>query len=715
MFKSTFGLIKEADTMESLGLHFENEDASPIVVNKYYAIVPFAENTSIDSHWNLLDSIRNSVKYGIDLKEFKIKVIGGITKFNNDLDTAVELEKKDKDSDAVAKWFMDMKQCRVWKNEEIFTTWSPVDDFKKSEFNLIEKALKFLGSSVSRYRFHSSSPVTPVPYETKYDLMVWEEFTNYVPEYLEEREREIRQQEADLMRMAHLFPHAKYRKEILKGKRFRESYIQESPDGYTSKESPNKSCYWEDSGNITFIVDGSGNYIITKEGTHRHAQVSLKLKNQDPEEFQQQNDLTNGQMKAITRIYNNLEYGGKEKSSIVENILELGSQPIRFRLDLFALGRIFPDCGVVSLWNSKSDLTNSQISAILRLVKREGFLPRETTFEIYDHKKSDFVELTNKDFFDLRSNTLKDKEKISPYDLTPKQAQAHIEPDPIKRKNLQRELGMNRIKGKVKYPPEYRMLIRQESFKYHAFDWDDNLFYMPSTVEVESKDGQKLKISTEQYSNFKRNKNNLLVEDTNYIKLAENAYSEFRAEHDPKFLEDCRNAKTGPAWNIFVEAVNGGNIFSIVTARGHAPETLATTIHTLLSENFEGLNKEECIKSLREMHQNSNSKKTLNDSQLLDRYIFNLCKYYPVCYEKNLEEIDVSEEKGKYLKEFKSYVEGTFGGMSLEFRNNVSNTFIIEYTDDDLNNLDYVYENSKFDELVILATNKGILREYSPE
>jgi hypothetical protein len=52
-------------------------------------------------------------------------------------------------------------------------------------------------------------------------------------------------------------------------------------------------------------------------------------------------------------------------------------------------------------------------------------------------------------------------------------------------------------------------------------------------------------------------------------------------------------AKTGPAFDDFREAINNGSIFSIITARGHNPNTLKQAIYNYIIEGFNGINKEE--------------------------------------------------------------------------------------------------------------------------
>ena len=50
-------------------------------------------------------------------------------------------------------------------------------------------------------------------------------------------------------------------------------------------------------------------------------------------------------------------------------------------------------------------------------------------------------------------------------------------------------------------------------------------------------------------------------------------------------------AEPGPSWDDFVEAINGGSIFSIITARGHTPSVLKDSIYNMIMTNHNGINK----------------------------------------------------------------------------------------------------------------------------
>ena len=45
-------------------------------------------------------------------------------------------------------------------------------------------------------------------------------------------------------------------------------------------------------------------------------------------------------------------------------------------------------------------------------------------------------------------------------------------------------------------------------------------------------------------------------------------------------------AKVGPAFNDFKEAINNGSIFSIITARGHNPNTLKQAVYNYIINDF---------------------------------------------------------------------------------------------------------------------------------
>src|SRR5690606_18290594 len=86
------------------------------------------------------------------------------------------------------------------------------------------------------------------------DLMTWEEFTNFDPNYLEEREKAARRKLADAKRMAHLMS-GPYKNRMVGLES--NNLLNESPDAAVS-QSGNYTASWRDDGCITLIINGKG-------------------------------------------------------------------------------------------------------------------------------------------------------------------------------------------------------------------------------------------------------------------------------------------------------------------------------------------------------------------------------------------------------------------------------------------------------------------------
>lgn len=141
--------------------------------------------------------------------------------------------------------------------------------------------------------------------------------------------------------------------------------------------------------------------------------------------------------------------------------------------------------------------------------------------------------------------------------------------------------------------------------KYYAFDWDDNLMYMPTKIMVMSENDDEIGMSTE---DFAEHRHQIGVEDFSYkgstiVGYSPDPFIYFKEKGDNKFLIDSMTAPLGPAWNDFVECINGGSIFAIITARGHNPQTLRKAIFNLITKNHNGINRNELIKNLETYHE----------------------------------------------------------------------------------------------------------------
>ena len=233
--------------------------------------------------------------------------------------------------------------------------------------------------------------------------------------------------------------------------------------------------------------------------------------------------------------------------------------------------------------------------------------------------------------------------------------------------------------------------------KYYAFDWDDNIMYMPTKIMLKDDKGNEVGMGTEDFAEYrvKIGVEPFEYKGKNIVGFSETPFRNFRVEGDKKFLIDSMMAKPGPAWSDFVEAVNGGSIFSIVTARGHNPKTLAMAVRKLIDGNINGISKKELLWNLKKYNKIAKQNPNVSDDKLIDFYVFKLNKYYPVTFGKG-SAAKPEELKVEAAKEFQNYVKDISSkiGVSPYYKDDISNRFVptIGFSDDDLRNLEKLHQ-----------------------
>lgn len=228
------------------------------------------------------------------------------------------------------------------------------------------------------------------------------------------------------------------------------------------------------------------------------------------------------------------------------------------------------------------------------------------------------------------------------------------------------------------------------TMKYYAFDWDDNLMYMPTKIYLKDDEGESVGMSTEDFAEYRTEigKEPFDYEGHTIVGFDDDAFRDFRVTGDKKFVSDSMKAPTGPAWSDFVEAVNNGSIFAIITARGHTPSVLKNAVYNLIKRNKHGLSEQELVKNLRKYREISDEEE-LSDDELVRTYL-EMCKYHPVSFGEgsaaNPEELKVAA-----MSEFMRYVKDLSQKLQEKayLKNKISNYFepYIGFSDDDLKNV----------------------------
>ena len=254
--------------------------------------------------------------------------------------------------------------------------------------------------------------------------------------------------------------------------------------------------------------------------------------------------------------------------------------------------------------------------------------------------------------------------------------------------------------------------------KYYAFDWDDNIMTMPTKVRLKDEDGDKVGMSTEYFAKHRIDvgKTPFEYEGHTIVDFDEDPFKYFGVKGDRQFIVDSLLAKPGPAWKDFVEAINNGSIFSIVTARGHTPSVIKESCYNLIVSNHMGISSSELVKNL-EKYRDLADEGKMSKKDMIREYL-DMCKFYPVSYGEG-SATNPEEGKIKALKEFVQFVREMSSKIHKKafLKNKITNNFIprIGFSDDDVRNVETVkssFEKEPNNILKTYLTTGGIKKEY---
>lgn len=189
--------------------------------------------------------------------------------------------------------------------------------------------------------------------------------------------------------------------------------------------------------------------------------------------------------------------------------------------------------------------------------------------------------------------------------------------------------------------------VSGRDFKYYIFDWDDNILHMPTKIKLEHRedDGswREVEVSTSTFA--------LVRSDTEYYRPPKGGWMEaFRNFEDASgntpeergrtFIEDTITAlekvehgeKPGPSYNALKKTLREGRLFSIVTARGHSPETIEKAVRIFIRYALSERDREEMMSNLRGYRKWLDNVETFGtDAEELDYYL-GMCRYSAVTY-----------------------------------------------------------------------------------
>lgn len=250
--------------------------------------------------------------------------------------------------------------------------------------------------------------------------------------------------------------------------------------------------------------------------------------------------------------------------------------------------------------------------------------------------------------------------------------------------------------------------LPEKTIKSYAFDWDDNIQFLPTKIKLRDFNNNLIKdFSTEEFAIERNN-----PEISNKIESGEYEWDFSSFRNDEEFFQDVKKATPGPSWNDFVECLNHGFLFAIITARGHSINAYKKVIYDMIISNQDGISKDQVVESIKEFRGAVGHNIQLNDERIIKKYI-NQGRYYPVSNPEVQSILGASggasspeKLKVKALMDFRGYV-NIMGGVLVKKIGDREIT--VGFSDDDKKNymtMKRATEKEGMDNVVLKYTGK---------
>lgn len=235
-----------------------------------------------------------------------------------------------------------------------------------------------------------------------------------------------------------------------------------------------------------------------------------------------------------------------------------------------------------------------------------------------------------------------------------------------------------------------------KKLSYYCFDWDDNILHMNTAIHLEKMVKHKwcpMILSTSEFAELRQKKTKWrFPNDDDNKAFAE--FTDLGPRKNNAFIEDTiealQNKKYAPSWDKFIECLINGNIFSIITARGHEPETIKKAVRYIIDNVLTKKEKNKMLRNLlvyiSKFIENHNSDKPYTFNELIDEYL-DKCDFYGVTSEHFKQFFDTDASKPEEAKEtaLKMFTERVH-----KFGEIIKAKVHIGFSDDDKGNIDII-------------------------
>jgi len=251
--------------------------------------------------------------------------------------------------------------------------------------------------------------------------------------------------------------------------------------------------------------------------------------------------------------------------------------------------------------------------------------------------------------------------------------------------------------------------VADREFKYYIFDWDDNILHMPTRIHLEKRrpDGTwaPCSVSTSVFSLVRGDAANYRPPHGNWDEAFVD-FQDYANETESQFLRDAREAlvrvtsgreKPAPSFRTFRKSLVEGRLFAIVTARGHAAETLRKGVRLFVDQVLTRTEREEMLANLRGYRAAFDHVSQFGTDEEELAYYLNLNHYHAVTspgFRKLLAQDAPGAESAEFRKQFaiRAFVEHVVRILARTQEGRLCRPVSVGFSDDDPGNVLAVQE-----------------------
>ena len=259
-----------------------------------------------------------------------------------------------------------------------------------------------------------------------------------------------------------------------------------------------------------------------------------------------------------------------------------------------------------------------------------------------------------------------------------------------------------------------------------GFDWDDNILHMPTKIKMDKKaneNWEQIEVEPSEFAIIRGDKVNYRIRNNDPVQ-AFDEFVDFGPRGNVAFLEDVKIAINegafGPSWDIFINCLKKGKLFSIVTSRSHEYSSIRQSIEYIINNILSQEDKKEmyinccghglnrvlldgfmCYTLKNRLH--LVDLKNLTKDNVIQRYL-NSCKYYGVGLPFSnsfREEFNIPEGHTVSIQEAKKIALDKFIGICKDYSNRLQCDFALGFSDDDKKTVELIKEFFKEKSLTI--------------